>query len=110
MNISGADNINHISQISNLAFISSRLPSNVQTFLLSTSTGSIKRILPDWGKIDESDYVCHLDGKFRKAEFDCLTYNNIRHVIFIVFLILIVKSFFATTTTILIFFEKKDTY
>ena len=76
--------------------------------MLATSTGGLRGILPDWGKIDESDYVCFLDEKFRKSEYDCLTYNNIRHVVFLMILIIIIKSFLALTTTMMIKFEKKD--
>ena len=106
--VSGASNINLLSQLTLIGFISSNLPSNVQAFLLASSSGGLRGILPDWGKIDESDYVCFLDDKFRKADFDCLTYNNIRHIVFITFLVVLLKCFLALSTTIILYYEKKD--
>ena len=80
----------------------------MQAYLIASSSGGLRRILPDWGKIDESDYVCFIDEKFRKAEFDCLTYNNIRHVVFIFLLIMVIKSILAFSTTIILRYENKE--
>ena len=104
----GAATLNFQSQFPLMSLIGSSLPSNAQTFLLATSSGSLKSILPDWGKIDESDYVCFLDEKFRKSNFECLTYNNIRHVFLITILVVLIKSFLALSSTIIMFYEKKN--